>query len=85
MEAQLRNRRLRPMVESTVQKTNSQNWLGLSRFIQQHALQDFPQCQQIVLRAMHGPFPGEVLKEHHRIQMEAPDWTPQLKQEKQDD
>lgn len=85
MEAQLRNRRLRPMVESTVQKTNSQNWLGLSRFIQHHALLDFPQCQHIVLRAMHSPFPGDQPTEHHRIQMNAPDWTPQLTQEKQDD
>ena len=75
LNAQLRNRRVRPMVESTTMKKGSPNWRGLSRYIGERAQEDFPGCQRVELRAMEGPFPGEKMTQHHQIVLTAPSWT----------
>ncbi len=77
-EAVFRNRRLRPVVESTVMSTDSQNWRGLTRWVVQAARADFPETQRVDLIALHGPFPGDNLKEHHRIIAESPSWTARI-------
>ncbi len=73
-----RNRRLRPVVESTVMSTDSQNWRGLTRWVVTAARADFPETQRIDLVALHGPFPGANLREHHRIVAEAPQWMARM-------
>ncbi|HNC96829.1 MAG TPA: hypothetical protein PKW90_11935 [Myxococcota bacterium] len=73
-EEVFRNRRLRPVVESTVMSSDSQNWRGLTRWVVDAARADFPETQRIDLIALHGPFPGDNLREHHRIVVEGPKW-----------
>lgn len=74
---QLRNRRVRPMVESTAMAQDAQNWQGLTRYIARCAARDFPGAQQVELRAMAGNFPGRKLTEHHRFVARAPAWEPE--------
>lgn len=76
LEPQLRNRRVRPMVESTVQRRRSPNWEGLSRFIVSKALAERPDVKKVELRCLHGSFPGHDLKEDHSVVATAPDWKP---------
>lgn len=73
--SQLRNRRIRAMVESTAQKKNAPNWRGLSRFIVSSAREDFPDAQKVEMRAMVGPFPGTELKLSHSVTASAPGWV----------
>lgn len=75
---QLRNRRVRPMVESTTMKANSPNWEGLARYITRQALAEDPGVQRVELVATEGPFPGRRLEPQHRIVAQAPSWTPEL-------
>lgn len=78
LSPQLRNRRVRPMVESTTMKKQSPNWEGLARFISDRARQDFPGAQRVELRALSGPFPGRKLSQDHIIVVAAPSWKPEL-------
>lgn len=75
LEPQLRNRRVRPMVESTTVDRNSPNWKGLSHFIVARAREDFPTATRVELRCLAGSFPGQKLTVHHSYVAEAPDWT----------
>ncbi len=75
MQEIFRNRRVRPMVETTVMEVDAPNRLGLSRFIRQRAQQDFPGTTRVDILALWGPFPGTAMKEHHRLTMEAPEWA----------
>lgn len=77
-EEAFRNRRLRPVVESTVMQRDSQNWRGLTRWVVNAARVDFPEVQRVDLIALHGAFPGKKLSEHHRIVAEAPMWIPRV-------
>ncbi|HNH45662.1 MAG TPA: hypothetical protein PKY30_01415, partial [Myxococcota bacterium] len=54
--------------------SDSQNWRGLTRWVVTEARADFPETQRIDLIALHGPFPGDNLREHHRIVVESPKW-----------
>ena len=74
MQEIFRNRRVRPMVETTVMEVDAPNRLGLSRFIRQRAQQDFPGTKRVDILALWGPFPGTAMSEHHRLTMEAPEW-----------
>ena len=78
LESQLRNRRIRPVVESTTRKTRSKNWKGLTRFLVEHVRNDFPEAQKLELTAYKGVYPKGKMRPHHRIVAEAPEWTPSL-------
>ena len=71
---QLRNRRLRPVVESTVKKFKSANWRGLSRFVVAQARAEWPDATEVALISFSGKRPGKVLKPRHRIVSSAPRW-----------
>ena len=75
LQPQLRNRRLRPVVETTVMSRNSLNWRGLGRYIVASARAAFPTATTVELRCLAGPFPGEDLTLHHSYLAAAPDWT----------
>lgn len=73
---QLRNRRVRAMVESTAMKRDSPNWRGLSRYIARRVQVDFPTATDLTIRCMKGPYPGTELTLSHSIRAEAPGWKP---------
>jgi len=74
LEPQLRNRRLRPVVESTTKKFKSANWRGLSRFVVQAARTQWPEATEVELVALRGKRPGKRMKPIHRIISTAPEW-----------
>ncbi len=71
---QLRNRRMRPVVESTVRKWKSGNWRGLSRFVVAQARQTWPQAERVELVSLRSKRPGNRPQVQHRIIATAPDW-----------
>lgn len=71
---QLRNRRVRAMVESTAMKKNAPNWRGLSRYVVAQAREAWPDAREVELKALFGPYPGTDLKTGHTISASAPDW-----------
>ena len=71
---QLRNRRVRAMVESTAMKRDSPNWRGLARYIVAQAREDFPDAQGVQIKCQVGPYPGSQLTLSHSIVAAAPDW-----------
>lgn len=75
LEPQLRNRRLRPVVESTVKKFKSANWRGLSRLVVSRARAQWPEAQRVELIALKGKRPGKRLRPQHRIIASAPEWS----------
>ena len=70
----LRNRRLRPVVESTCMSTGSVNWRGLARFIVTRAREDYPDAARVELLCTDAPFPGTGASVHHRYTATAPAW-----------
>jgi len=74
---QLRNRRLRPVVETTVKKKKSANWRGLSRFVVAEARTQWPEAQKVELISLRSKRPGNQSRVQHRIVATAPDWTPE--------
>jgi hypothetical protein len=75
---QLESRRIRPVAETTTRLRQSRNWWGLTRLVVQSARRDFPQTEKVEIVALSGSFPGENLREKHRIVATAPDWHPAL-------
>lgn len=73
---QLRNRHVRPVVESTAMKRGSPNWRGLARYVVEQARAQGLVQQQVQLRALGGPFPGRKLTTTHTILATAPLWEP---------
>lgn len=73
---QLRNRHVRPVVESTAMKKGSPNWRGLASYVIQQALAQGRVQQQVELRSRAGPFPGRKLETTHTILASAPGWEP---------
>lgn len=81
-QAQLRNRRLRPIFANVVMKTGTPNWRGALRWVVQEVRVDFPQARQVELRATRIRFPGtrrlgEQVEVHHRYLARAPAWEGQ--------
>ena len=84
LAAQLRNRRIRPMVATFAEggvwrrqaDTAPPNTRGLARWVGQQAERDFPGCQQVVIAAMWGAWPGKTMTEHHRVVVTPPGWVP---------
>lgn len=70
----LQSRRLRAMVARLVKEGESRNERGLTRWVGRRASEDFPGCQEVILAAMWGEWPGEELREHHRFVVRAPEW-----------
>lgn len=75
---QLRNRHVRPVVESTANQKDAPNWRGLTRYVVERARAEDPGAQEVELRSRGGPFPGRELKLKHRIVAKAPDWKPEV-------
>ena len=71
---QLRFRRVRPMVESTVRKEKARNRWGLSRYVVEAARADFPEASQVRLEAIWARFPNGKPTVHHTISAQAPEW-----------
>jgi hypothetical protein len=76
---QLRSRRIRPMVESTARTKNSKNWKGLTRFIVNRALHEFPEAKKVVVQSVQRPFRKGESQNRHAIVATAPEWKPVLK------
>ena len=70
----LRNRRIRPVTETTVAKAKAGNRLGLGRLIVERAKADFPRVRRIDIVSLAGQRPGENLQPRHRMVATAPDW-----------
>jgi hypothetical protein len=77
-DAQLRNRRLRPMVETSAREKEGGNWRGLTRWVVEEVLEDRPETLKVELRATWSTFPGDKPTWHHSFVAEAPDWNPRL-------
>ena len=76
----LRNRRIRPVVESTCTSDHGANWRGLGRLIAARALAEWPAAQSIELTCTEAPFPAPgsdpvTAKVHHRYLATAPEWV----------
>ena len=79
LQPQLRYRRIRPMVEATVESPNPGNWRGLTRFVIRRALQDFPDAHKVELIALVGAYPGtEPLTVSKTMWGEAPLWDEKI-------
>jgi hypothetical protein len=76
--AQLRNRRLRPMIETSVRQTDAANWRGLARWVVAEVRRDLPDTRAVELRAVWSPFPGDAPTWHHSFLAEAPDFQARL-------
>jgi hypothetical protein len=74
LEAQLSNRRIRPVVESTVKKWKSANWRGLSRFVVAQARAEWPDAERVELVSLKSRRPGNRPRIQHRIVSTSPDW-----------
>ena len=69
-----RNRRIRPMAESTVVKKRARNRLGLGRLIVEEARTDFPDAQTVEIRSVWAKRGGEP-SVHHAMTAAAPGWA----------
>lgn len=69
-----RNRRVRPVVESTCTTTTSPNWRGLGRLVVERARAERPDLARVELVCTVAPFPGRDAKVHHRYAASAPAW-----------
>ena len=79
LAAQIRSRRIRPMMEAVCMSKTSPNWRGFVRYVAERAQVDFPGAQEVEVRCMEGPFPGTTLTLHHSYLTQAPDWAPVLR------
>ena len=75
LEPVLRNRRIRPVTETTVIRPKAGNRRGLGRLIVERAQDDFPKVRRIDIVSLHGKRPGETLTPRHRMVATAPDWV----------
>ena len=75
---QLRSRRLRPVVETTSRTKKSKNYKGLSRFIKNRALDEFPDTTSIEIRSVWERYPKGDSSVRHQIVLEYPEWKPVL-------
>ena len=71
----LRNRRIRPVTETTVSRPKAGNRLGLGRLIVERARDEFPKIRRIDIVSLGGKRPGETLQPRHRMVATAPDWV----------
>lgn len=71
----LRNRRIRPVVESTTAKAKAANRRGLGRLIVERARDEFPKIRSIEIISLKGKRPGQKLRAQHRMIARAPDWA----------
>jgi hypothetical protein len=67
------------MVESTARTKNSKNWKGLTRFIVNRALHEFPEAKKVVVQSVQRPFRKGESQNRHAIVATAPEWKPVLK------
>lgn len=70
----LRNRRIRPVVESTCTNENGPNWRGLARLVVARARVERPALRKVDLACTVAPFPGRDATVHHRYVASAPEW-----------
>lgn len=77
-DAQLRNRRLRPMIETSAREKDAGNWRGLTRWVVAEVREDRPATLKVELRSTWSVFPGDKPRWHHSFVAEAPDWNPRI-------
>ncbi|MDP2314583.1 MAG: hypothetical protein Q8P41_16895 [Pseudomonadota bacterium] len=71
----LRNRRVRPVVESTCTTETGANWRGLGRLVVARARAEWPDAATVELACTVAPFPGRDATVHHRYVATAPGWV----------
>jgi len=76
LRPQLRNRRLRPILENMARTDKVKNWRGVVRYVAARAREDFPDCTRIEIRALHGRHPGKRMWKRHSWVAGAPKWEP---------
>jgi hypothetical protein len=77
LEPVLRNRRLRPMVDTVSRKPGSENRDALRWLIADRAAAEHPELSRIEVRFTVAPFPGTDPKLAHAFAMRPPDWAPE--------
>ncbi len=73
-EAELRMRRMRPIMETTAKDPKAKNTAGMVRWIVTAAREDYPEAERVEVRAWWGRFPGKTLHLHHGWTVTAPSW-----------
>ncbi len=73
--AQLRNRKIRPVMQAIARRPGSPNWRGMVRFLVSAARHDFPDAQQIAITATSAPFPGTEVHDQRSYVAQAPAWV----------
>lgn len=74
---EIRSRKLRPMMEATVQEDHAPNAKGFVRLVGKMAERDFPGARHIELQALRGDWPGTTVEVHHALVADAPEWVAQ--------
>jgi len=75
-DAQLRNRRFRPIVEASVRKATSPNAHSMARWIVGEVQEHYPTVSRVEVRAVWSRFPGTGEQTlHHGWYADAPHWT----------
>lgn len=73
--AQLENRHFRPMVATAAQKPDAANQRGICRWVVARAREDFPDAQEVLLRATRTEFGVEDPWVRFSRVARAPEWT----------
>jgi len=74
----LRHRRLRPVVETTVEQDHPKNWKGLVRLVTERARRDFPDATDVTLTATRAPYPDRKPAKVRAVYgASAPEWIPE--------
>jgi hypothetical protein len=74
-EPALRNRRMRPVIETAAEVPKPRNRLGLARLVVEKARASVPTVQRVELRFTVSDFPGGAPVLDHSLSAAAPDWT----------
>lgn len=77
LEPVLRNRRLRPMVDTVSRKPSAKNRDALLGLIVERAVSEQPQLGVVEVRFTVARFPGTQVHTAHAFRMVSPDWTPE--------
>lgn len=74
-----RDRRMRPVVESSTWDPEAANWRGLLRLCVERVQAEHPATRRVALKATRAAFPGTGdVTVHHVFEAAAPAWTPSV-------
>ena len=84
LNAQLRNRHIRPLCEKAAREGDAVDWPGLVRFVAARARAEFPDAREVWVLASSSRFPGDNPKLRHGWRARSPAWIPERIPEPQD-